>query len=144
MSLSTYSYNNRNISWAIDVLLVYSTATYPMGVCGTAIQVTAFVALLALDARRTAECRLDVAPCIQLPRRYLGNAAAGSATDEHSAAEPLLADGTGEEAHVSTNGTASSSGELEGECCAVLLLPSLFHPHRFLFFLSQLAALAAI
>jgi hypothetical protein len=31
------------------------------------LQVTAFVALLALDSERIAQCRLDVAPCIQLP-----------------------------------------------------------------------------
>lgn len=34
-------------------------------------QVSAFVALLALDTQRIAERRLDVAPCVRLPESWL-------------------------------------------------------------------------
>ncbi|EIE26672.1 multidrug efflux transporter AcrB transmembrane domain-containing protein [Coccomyxa subellipsoidea C-169] len=54
------------------------------------LQVTAFVALLALDAQRIREGRLDVAPCIQLPPKYLGAAADGH-NGHGSSEEPLLA-----------------------------------------------------
>ncbi len=71
---------------------------------------TAFVALLALDAQRIREGRLDVAPCIQLPPKYLGAAADGH-NGHGSSEEPLLSAGSSDEIPVSTNGATTSSPE---------------------------------
>ncbi|CAL8466999.1 g6535 [Coccomyxa elongata] len=73
------------------------------------LQVTAFVALLALDARRIRERRLDVAPCIQLPARFLGAAAASRSGDVSTSEEPLLSADGEDQVPVSTNGAASST-----------------------------------
>lgn len=83
----------------------------PILVCADAWQVTAFVALLALDAQRIKERRLDVAPCIQLPAEYLGAAADGHTGNDSAAEEPLLSADASEEIPVSTiGGTRTTEG----------------------------------
>jgi len=78
-------------------------------------QVTAFVALLALDERRVAARRLDAAPCLRLPAAYFGADPAAPAAAPP--AEPLAAappPGPADNAADDEASAAKSPGEPSG------------------------------